>query len=55
MLKPYHVEMTRLAVGEQFSANALEKIIAANLHQDRLLAQIGHDEYHFDGNAFEKS
>jgi hypothetical protein len=55
MLKPFHVEMTRLAVGENFSSNALEKIIEANLYQDRLLGQIGHDEYHFDGNAFEKS
>jgi len=55
MLKPFHIEMTRLALGEQFSSDALEKIIAANLHQDRLLGQIGHDEYHFDGSAFEKS
>ena len=55
MLKPFHIEMTRLALGEKFSSSALEKIMAANLHQDRLLAQIGHDEYHFDGNAFEKS
>ena len=55
MLKPYHIEMTRLALGEQFSPRALEKIMAANLHQDRLLAQIGHAEYHFDGSAFEKS
>ena len=55
MLKPYHIEMTRLAVGEQFSPKALEKITDANLYQDRILAQIGHDEYHFDGSAFEKS
>lgn len=55
MLKPYHIEMTRLALGEHFSSNALEKITNANLYQDRLLAQIGHDEYHFDGSAFEKS
>jgi len=55
MLKPYHIDMTRLAVGEQFSSNAFEKIIAANIDQDRLLGQIGHDEYHFDGSAFEKS
>jgi hypothetical protein len=55
MLKPYHIEMTRLAIGEHFSSNAFEKIIAANLYQDRLLGQIGHDEYHFDGSAFEKS
>lgn len=55
MLKPFHIEMTRLAIGEQFSPDAFEKIIEANLYQDRLLGQIGHDEYHFDGNAFEKS
>ena len=55
MLKPFHIEMTRLAVGEKFRSNALEKITDANLYQDRLLGQIGHDEYHFDGNAFEKS
>ena len=55
MLKPFHIEMTRLALGEHVSSNALEKIIDANLYQDRLLGQIGHDEYHFDGNAFEKS
>ena len=55
MLKPYHIEMTRLAIGDQFSSNAFEKIIAANLYQDRLLGQIGHDEYHFDGGAFDKS
>jgi hypothetical protein len=55
MLKPFHIEMTRLALGEHISSNALEKIIEANLYQDRLLGQIGHDEYHFDGNAFEKS
>jgi len=55
MLKPFHIEMTRLAVGEQFSSKALEQITDANLYQDRLLEQIGHDEYHFDGSAFEKS
>jgi len=55
MLKPYHIEITRLALGEHFSSNALEKITYANLYQDRLLGQIGHDEYHFDGSAFEKS
>ena len=55
MLKPFHVEMMQLALGDKFSARALEKIIAANLYQDRLRGQIGHDEYHFDNNAFEKS
>jgi hypothetical protein len=55
MLKPFHIEMTRLALDEHFSSNALEKITDANLYQDRVLGQIGHEEYHFDGNAFEKS
>jgi hypothetical protein len=55
MLKSYHLEITRLAMGERFSPNALEKITAANLYQDRLFGLIGHDEYHFDGSAFEKS
>jgi len=55
MLKPYHIETTRLALGEQFSSRALKQITAANLHQDRLLGQIGHEEYHFDGSAFKKS
>jgi len=55
MLKQYHVEMMHLALGGKFSSQALEKMIGANLHQDRLRGQIGHEEYHFDNNAFEKS
>jgi len=55
MLKPFHVDMTRLALGERFSPRALEKIIGANVAQDRLRGQIGHDEYHFDNNAFDRS
>ena len=55
MLRPFHIEMMHLALDDVFSAQALEKIIAANLNQDRLRGQIGHDEYHFDNNAFEKS
>lgn len=51
----FHVEITRQAFSEQFSANALEKIIEANLYQDRLTGQYGHDEFHFDNNAFDKS
>ena len=47
--------MTRLALEEKFSVRALKGIIAANLYQDRPRGQIGHDEYHFDNNAFEKS
>lgn len=55
MLKPVHAEITREALAACFSDRALEAIIAANLNQDRLLALIGHDEYHFDGDAFDRS
>jgi hypothetical protein len=55
MLPKIHAEITRQALRERFSAAALEKIIEANVYQDRIAGQVGHDEYHFDNNAFEKS
>ena len=55
MLQKYHVEILQQALGDVFSPAALAKIIDANVNQDRISAQIGHDEYHFDNNAFEKS
>lgn len=55
MLPRIHAKIIREALSNTFSAAALEKIIQANLYQDRLTAQIGHDEYHVDNNAFEKS
>jgi hypothetical protein len=55
MLRAYHIEMMHLALDGTFSPRALGRIIAANVYQDRLLGQIGHDEYHFDNNAFEES
>ena len=55
MLKPIHAEIVRRALGGAFSPRALEIIIAANMKQDILSGQLGHDEYHFDNNAFEKS
>jgi hypothetical protein len=55
MLQKYHVEILQQALGGTFSPPALAKITEANVYQDRLSAQIGHDEYHFDNNAFEKS
>ncbi|MBN1451475.1 MAG: hypothetical protein JW963_10710 [Anaerolineales bacterium] len=55
MLTQYHATITRKALSERFSSRALEAIVAANLGQDNLRGQIGHDEYHFDNNAFEKS
>jgi hypothetical protein len=55
MLQKYHVEILQQALGDIFSPAALAKITRANVYQDRPRAQLGHDEYHFDNNAFEKS
>ena len=55
MLGPFHVKIMHLALDDRFSARALRTIIKANLRQDHLFGQIGHDEYHFDNNAFDKS
>jgi hypothetical protein len=55
MLESFHVEIMHLALDDVFSPRALEKMIVANLNQDGLRGQIGHDEYHFDNNAFEES
>ena len=55
MLPRIHEEITSQALQKDFSTAALGKIIKANIHQDRLAGQIGHDEFHFDNNAFEKS
>ena len=54
MIAKYHIEMTRAALGEHFSARALEVIIAANLKQDAIQYQFGHDEIHYDNNAIDK-
>ena len=56
MLKPYHRAITAEALAGKFSKAALKAIVSANLGQDHWLrGQIGHDEYHFDRNAFEAS
>ncbi len=55
MLVHVHEEMTREALSPHFSPRALEIIIAANLKQDSWRGQIGHDEFHYDNNAIEKS
>ena len=44
----------REALGEIFSPAGLAALIAANLGQDDLRGQFGHDEYHFDNNAFDQ-
>ncbi len=55
MLKIYHQQVLQEALRDKLSSYALEIIIEANLKQDDLCGQIGHDEYHFDNNAFDES
>lgn len=55
MLTQYHIEIMLASLGGRFSPRALSTIIQANVNQDRLAGQIGHDEFHFDNNAFDKS
>lgn len=55
MLTPYHIEIMLNALSGRFSPRALSAITYANIHQDRLTGLFGHDEFHFDNNAFKKS
>jgi hypothetical protein len=55
MLTTIHTEMTQEALGSRMSQRAIEIIIAANLKQDNLSGQFGHNEYHFDNNDFDKA
>lgn len=48
----YHIEITRKALESHFSNQALERIITANIRQDRVAYMLGHDHIHFDGSAF---
>ncbi|GAB4531105.1 MAG: hypothetical protein Fur0018_18810 [Anaerolineales bacterium] len=53
MDKIYHRQILQHALEARFTPQALEIIIAANLHQDSLSGLVGHPEYHFDDSAFE--
>ncbi len=55
MLTQYHIEIMLASLGGRFSPRAMSVIIQANVGQDRLAGQVGHDEFHFDNNAFEKT
>src|SRR5688572_7537160 len=55
MLTKYHIEILSAALADCFSSRALSAISKANVNQDRLSGLFGHDEFHFDNNAFEKS
>ncbi len=52
MHKDGHRLITREALRDQFSQRAIDAILSANLYQDRPAGQVGHDEFHFDNNAF---
>jgi hypothetical protein len=55
MLSRYHIEIITKALFDKFSSRALDAIITANIWQDSLTGLFGHDEFHFDNNAFEKT
>lgn len=48
----FHIEITRRALGDYFSRQGLQTVIKANIYQDRIKYQIGHDHFHFEGSAF---
>lgn len=52
MKKIYHEKITKEAIASLVSNRALEVIVTANLGQDALRFQIGHDHFHYDSNAF---
>ena len=52
MKAQYHREITIQALSHSFGPAALQTIIAANLGQDALRYQFGHDHFHFDNNSF---
>lgn len=54
MQTKYHVEITQNALRDRFSTEALQIIIKANIQQDRIRYQFGHDYIHFDSSAFEE-
>lgn len=54
MISQYHIEMTRTILEPHVSERALEIIIAANVKQDAIRNQFGHDEIHYDNNAIDK-
>ena len=55
MLSQYHIEIMLASLGDRFSARAMSVITYANINQDRLGGMVGHDEFHCDNNAFEKT
>jgi hypothetical protein len=55
MLKPVHSRIMHRALDGEFSPRALSVIIEANIQVDSLPNLLGHEELHFDNNAFDRS
>ena len=55
MLILYHRQILQKGLEKKLSPRALKAITNANIKQDYPRGQFGHDEYHFDNNAFERS
>ena len=49
----YHRDITNAALASTFSPSALQVIVRANVEQDGLRYQFGHDHFHFDSNSFD--
>jgi len=55
MKTKFHIEITKRALDDYFSNSALQTIIKANIYQDRIKYQFGHDHFHFEGSAFNEA
>lgn len=53
MRAKYHQLITEQAIGALVGPDALKIIIAANLGQDALRYQFGHEHFHYDSNFFD--
>ena len=54
MKSQYHLEVTRKALASNFSKDALDTILKANIAQDKIRYQFGHPHFHFDSNTFKE-
>ncbi len=52
MKEKYHRAITEQALRPHFGPAALEEIVRANLGQDVIRYQFGHDHFHYDNNSF---
>lgn len=52
MKEKYHRAITEQALRPHFDPAALEEVVRANLGQDVIRYQFGHDHFHYDNNSF---